>query len=83
MKKTAVRLKPKRKIHLIGIGGIGMSAVARILNRKGEHVTGSDLKESSIIKEMREEGIRCFKGHSGENLRDCDIVVYSTSISDN
>ena len=83
MEKETTTLMLKRKIHLIGIGGIGMSAVARILNYEGHRVTGSDSKENSIIKEMIKEGIRCFKGHSEKNLGDCDIVVYSSSIDGN
>ncbi len=69
-----------RKIHFIGIGGIGMSGLARILNLSGHTVSGSDSKDSSIIKEMRKEGIRCFIGHKKENLGDCDITVYSSAV---
>ena len=72
----------KTKIHLIGIGGIGMSAIARISNLQGHEVTGSDEKESLIIKKMREEGIKCYIGHSKKNLGDCGIVVYSSSIKE-
>jgi len=68
------------KIHFIGIGGIGMSGIARILNLDGHRVSGSDAKESGIIREMRKEGIRCFIGHKEENIGDCDIVVYSSAI---
>lgn len=59
-----------------------MSAIARILNRRGYSVTGTDEKSSSIIRDMQAEGIRCFIGHSEENLGDCNIVVYSTSINE-
>lgn len=72
----------KKKVHFIGIGGIGMSAIARILNCRGYEVTGSDEKEGSIIRDMRNEGITCFIGHKKENLGDCDIVVYSSSIKE-
>ena len=57
-----------------------MSAIARILSRQGYKVTGSDEKDSSMTKEMRKEGIKCFIGHNNRNLGDCNIVVYSTSI---
>ncbi len=72
--------KTRNKIHFIGIGGIGMSAIARILNRRGFGVSGSDEKATPLIKKMRSEGIKCFIGHSEKNLGDCEKVVYSTSI---
>lgn len=59
-----------------------MSAIARILNQEGYYITGSDEKENSIIRDMQAEGIRCYIGHSGKNLRDCNVVVYSSSISE-
>lgn len=74
-------LKAKNKIHFIGIGGIGMSAIARIANFQGHKVTGSDEKENSIIKDMRREGIKCYIGHSDRNLGDSNTVVYSSSIN--
>lgn len=73
----------KSKVHFIGIGGIGMSAIARILNRQGYKITGSDEKESLIIKEMQAEGIKCYIGHNEERLGNCNIVVYSSSIKEN
>lgn len=73
----------KKKIHFIGIGGIGMSAIARILNCRGHEVTGSDEKDSSIIRDMQREGIRCFIGHKESNVGDCDIAVYSSCIKEN
>ncbi|MFH0840195.1 MAG: UDP-N-acetylmuramate--L-alanine ligase [Candidatus Omnitrophota bacterium] len=77
-------LSTKEKIHFIGIGGIGMSGIARILNFTGRAVSGSDVRNSSIIKEMRKEGIKCFIGHKKENIANCDIAVYSSAIdSDN
>lgn len=72
----------KNKIHFIGIGGIGMSAIARILNLQGHEVAGSDAKGSSIIKDMEAEGIKCFIGHNERNLGDCNTVVYSSSINE-
>lgn len=75
-------LAKTNKFHFIGIGGIGMSAIARLLNFQGYKVAGSDVKENLIIKNMRDEGIKCFIGHDEKNLEDCDIVVYSSSIKD-
>jgi len=70
----------KKRIHFIGIGGIGMSAIARILNSEGYAVSGSDRKNSNIIEEMIGEGIAVHIGHGKDNLGDCDAVVYSSSI---
>ncbi len=72
--------KKRDKIHFIGIGGIGMSAIARILNRLGFKVTGSDKKTNPLIRRMRAEGVKCLIGHNAKNIRDCDTVVYSSSI---
>ncbi|MDP2913712.1 MAG: UDP-N-acetylmuramate--L-alanine ligase [Candidatus Omnitrophota bacterium] len=73
-------LRSKKKIHFIGLGGIGMSGIARILNLDGHEISGSDAKESRLINEMRKEGIKCFIGHRGENVGNSDIVVYSSAI---
>lgn len=73
-------LNSKKKIHFVGIGGIGMSGIARILNFAGHSVSGSDAKDSGIIKEMKAEGIKCFIGHKEENIGGCDIAVYSSAI---
>ena len=75
--------KEKNKIHFIGIGGIGMSSVARLLNFRGFAVSGSDKKPNLLIKKMQDEGIKCSIGHSAKNITDCDTVVYSSSIKRN
>ncbi|MBM4387234.1 MAG: UDP-N-acetylmuramate--L-alanine ligase [Deltaproteobacteria bacterium] len=69
-----------KRIHLIGIGGIGVSGAARILLRKGFCVSGSDVRESSITMRLREEGAAITIGHSPENIKGADVVVYSTAI---
>lgn len=68
------------KIHLVGIGGAGMSSVAEVLKRKGEDVTGSDLKESACTERLRELGIKIYIGHSPDNVSGVDLVVTSTAI---
>jgi UDP-N-acetylmuramate--alanine ligase len=67
--------------HFIGIGGIGMSALAHFLKEKGEHVTGSDLKATQITEELKQKGIDVFIGQRQENLQLPTTVVYSTDIS--
>ena len=73
-------MKKQDKIHFIGIGGIGMSAIARLLNQQGFEVAGSDEKMSALIGKMRAEGIGCYIGHSAKNIGNSGIIVYSSSI---
>ena len=66
--------------HIIGIGGIGMSAIAEILIAKGYSVQGSDQKESANVKRLRTKGIRVFIGHDAINLIGAKTVVISTAV---
>lgn len=70
-----------RNIHLIGIGGIGMSGIAQLLKSEGYEVTGSDIASSETIRQLTEKGISCFLGHDATNIRGADVVVYSSAIS--
>ncbi len=70
-----------RKIHFVGIGGIGMSGLAEILFRQGFEVSGSDLKESENTKYLSDLGIRVSIGHSPENINQSDVVVYSSAVN--
>ena len=56
--------------HIIGIGGIGMSAIAEILLEKGYSVQGSDQKDSANVRRLRTKGVRIFIGHDQVNLVD-------------
>lgn len=76
-------LQGVQKIHFIGIGGAGMSALARILLDKGCEVSGSDIKDSPLAKQLREHGARIFIGHKAENVTAVDAIVVSTAIPDN
>jgi UDP-N-acetylmuramate--alanine ligase len=69
-----------RRVHLIGIGGIGVSGMARILHARGFEVSGSDVRESSLTRALRAEGITVHIGHSAEHVRGVDLVVVSTAI---
>lgn len=69
-----------QRLHLIGIGGIGVSGVARLLSARGYIVQGSDVRESNITQALRHEGIDVFIGHHKDNLGDSDLVVVSTAI---
>ena len=77
------KLKKYKKVFLIGIGGISMSAIAVILKKNGISVLGSDLSESENVKKLRDEGIKVFIGQKKENIDDgIDLVVYSKAIHD-
>ncbi len=66
--------------HIIGIGGIGMSAIAEILLAKGFTVQGSDQKESANVRRLRTKGVRVFIGHDSINLAGARYVVISTAV---
>jgi UDP-N-acetylmuramate--alanine ligase len=68
------------KIHMIGIGGAGMSGVAEVLKNRGHTVTGSDLKESPYTRRLREAGMTVYIGHAAHQVGDADQVVISTAI---
>ena len=67
-------------IHMIGIGGAGMSGIAEVLASRGHNVTGSDLKESPYTRRLREAGITVYIGHASHQVGDADQVVISTAI---
>ncbi|MCK9554242.1 UDP-N-acetylmuramate--L-alanine ligase [bacterium] len=73
--------KQFKKVHMVGIGGAGMSPLAEILLSAGIEVTGSDKNDSSLIGQLREKGAKIFIGHSADNITDNDLVVYSSAIS--
>ena len=70
-----------KKIHFIGIGGIGISAIARMMILDGKKVSGSDIAESIVSDKLRDLGADIFIGHKEENLQRVDLVVYTTAIS--
>ncbi len=67
-------------VHILGIGGIGMSAIAEILHAKGYTVQGSDQKSSANVRRLRAKGIRVFVGHDPINLVGARFVVISTAV---
>jgi len=70
-----------KKVHFVGIGGIGMSGIAEILLSRGFEVSGSDRASSEITKRLSEIGIKVYEGHSADNLKDVDVLVYSSAVS--
>jgi len=76
-----MNLKDFKHIHCIGIGGIGLSAVADIFLSRGYKLSGSDIKESAITDQLKSLGAEIFIGHSADNLGDTDLLVYSNAVS--
>lgn len=72
--------KSIKKIHFVGIGGIGMSGIAEILINKGFQVSGSDLHLTEVTKRLEELGAKIYEGHSPENVKDADVLVYSSAV---
>lgn len=68
------------RTHLLGIGGVGVSAVARLLVARGVTVSGTDAKDLPVLHELEELGARTFVGYAAENLEDVDTVVISSII---
>jgi len=66
-----------REVHFVGIGGIGLSALARYLNSKGVKVSGSDIKETPLTAALRVEGIEVNIPHAKENIKNPDFVVHT------
>src|SRR5262249_14295896 len=67
-------------IHIVGIGGIGMSAIAEVLHDRGIAVRGSDLKESANVRRLRARGITVQVGHAAENVEGAGQVVLSSAV---
>ena len=70
-----------KNIHLIGIGGAGMSGIAEILHNQDYSVSGSDLEDTLVTKRLKNLGVKIFKGHKENNVLKKDLVVISSAIS--
>ena len=70
-----------KNIHLIGIGGAGMSGIAEILHNQDYSVSGSDLEDTNVTKRLKNLGVKIFKGHKEKNVLKKDLVVISSAIS--
>lgn len=75
-------LNKYKHIHLIGIGGISMSAIAETLKNWNFKVTGSDLSQSKITDNLNNHGIKTTIGHDVENAKNADLIIYSAAISE-
>jgi UDP-N-acetylmuramate--alanine ligase len=69
-----------KRIHFIGIGGIGMSGIAEVLCNLGFAVSGSDIRKSKNTERLEKLGMNIFEGHAAENVGDAQVVVYSSAV---
>ncbi|MDE1170800.1 MAG: UDP-N-acetylmuramate--L-alanine ligase [Verrucomicrobium sp.] len=81
-KIESILSQPGARIHLIGVGGSGMSALARLLLANGFRVSGSDLRGSTLLEKLVPLGLSFQEGHRGEWVQGCDLVVHSSAIGD-
>lgn len=77
-----IDLSEYKKIHCIGIGGIGLSGIAEILLSRGYEVSGSDMRESDITEKLIGDGANIFLGHRAKNVEGADLVVYTVAVGD-
>lgn len=71
-----------RRIHMVGIGGAGMSGIAEVLLNQGYEVSGSDMSDSAVVRHLRDLGAHVAVGHAAENVGDVQVLVKSTAIND-
>ena len=69
-----------KRIHLVGIGGVGMAGIAEVLCNLDYRVSGSDLKANAATQRLESMGATIYIGHAASNVQDCDVVVVSTAI---
>ena len=81
MYKTKIGLN--ERIHFIGIGGIGMSGLAQVMNTLGFKIQGSDISRSKNVERCKKIGIKIFSSHNKKNINNCTIVVKSSAIRNN
>ena len=81
MYKTVIGLN--ESIHFIGIGGIGMSGLAQVMNTLGFKIQGSDISRSKNVERCKKIGIKIFSSHNKKNINNCTIIVKSSAIRNN
>ncbi len=77
---TSSDISHPRHIHVVGVGGAGMSAIALVLQGRGHTVSGSDLADSKVVARLRSAGVEVSVGHDAANLGAADLVTHSTAI---
>ena len=78
--QSFMNINKKNKIHIIGIGGIGMSGIAEILHGMGYKVQGSDISKSKNVLRLNKKRIKVYIGHNKKNIINTDIIIHSSAI---
>ncbi len=76
-------LRRMRRIHLVGVGGMGMSGLAEVLLNLGYTVSGSDVALTDVTNRLSSLGVRIMEGHDSAHVQDVDVVVYSSAVAAN
>ncbi|MCA9915741.1 MAG: UDP-N-acetylmuramate--L-alanine ligase, partial [Anaerolineae bacterium] len=77
-----MRFIPGQRVHIIGIGGTGMSAIARVLLRRGVLVSGSDMNLNEMTSALEREGATIYKGHTASNISGADALIATSAVPD-
>jgi UDP-N-acetylmuramate--alanine ligase len=84
IRETQTRRQPGfgrlKAVHMVGIGGIGMSSIAEVLLARGYEVSGSDLKRSDVTERLEDLGATIYEGHAAEHVTDTDVLVFSSAV---
>ena len=81
--KEIILFKKAKRIHFVGIGGNGMSGIAELLLNLKFDITGSDINQSQNVKRLESKGINVSINHSADNVKNVDVVVYSSAVKQN
>jgi UDP-N-acetylmuramate--alanine ligase len=75
-------LHPGQHIHIVGVGGFGMSAIARVLAQRGYTVSGSDLRANAFTRDLAALGVTVYEGHAADHITGADLLVISSAVPD-
>lgn len=76
-----MKFRKIKHIHFVGIGGIGMSGIAELLLNLGFDISGSDISNNENVERLKKLGVMIFHGHNPENIKGCNVLVYSSAVS--
>ena len=82
-KETGLMQRKVKRIHFVGIGGIGMSGIAEVLLNLGYAISGSDAQSSDTTLRLQKLGAKLSIGHDAKNVCNSDVVVISTAVKEN
>lgn len=77
---TTIQLIPGQHIHMVGIGGFGLSAIARVLLMQGFYITGSDRSENDLTRALERDGARIYHQHEAKNVNGAEMLVVSSAV---